>query len=55
MSVTFCLRLQTPKNSDEYGGAEPFSEPETRILKMVAESVRPQAFVNLHSGEYGAS
>ncbi len=43
---------QAEEGSEEYGGPKPFSEPESRIVKLIAESVRPQAFVNLHSGEY---
>lgn len=30
-------------------GAEPWSEPETRALRDVAETVRPQRFLSLHS------
>lgn len=30
-------------------GAEPWSEPETRALRDLAESVRPQRFLSLHS------
>jgi hypothetical protein len=46
------LSVQAQEGSDEYGGPKPFSEPETRIVKLIGEAVRPQAFVNLHSGEY---
>lgn len=45
------LSLQSDKNSEEYGGPEPFSEPQTRLLNNVLEA-QPQAFVNLHSGEW---
>jgi len=44
--------VQGEEGSDEYGGPKPFSEPESRIVKLIAEANRPQAFVNLHSGEY---
>lgn len=43
--------MQSAEGSDEYGGSKPFSEPETRIVNNVLAS-QPQAFVNLHSGEW---
>ena len=43
---------QAPEGSEEYGGPRPFSEPETRIVRLIGQATRPQAFVNLHSGEY---
>ncbi len=46
------LHSQSAPASDEHGGAAPFSEPETRIVRTVAAASRPQAFVNLHSGEW---
>lgn len=45
------LSMQSAEGSDEYGGSKPFSEPETRIVNNVLAS-QPQAFVNLHSGEW---
>lgn len=50
--IVLSFFLQGEEGSDEYGGPKPFSEPETRIVKLIAETTRPQAFVNLHSGEY---
>ena len=38
--------------SEEYGGPKPFSEPESRIVRLIAESAPLRAFVNIHSGEY---
>ena len=43
---------QAEAGSEEYGGARPFSEPEARVVRLVAETARPQAYVALHSGEY---
>lgn len=43
---------QAQEGSEEYGGPRPFSEPETRIVRLIGQATRPQAFVNLHSGEY---
>ena len=34
--------LKAEDGSDEYGGAKPFSEPETRIVRLLAETSRPQ-------------
>jgi hypothetical protein len=39
-------------SSDEYGGQKPFSEAESRVIKLISETARPQAYVNLHSGEW---
>ena len=39
--------------SSEYGGSAPLSEPETRIVKLVAETSHPHAFVSLQSGTWG--
>lgn len=39
-------------DDEEYGGPHPFSEPESRIVKLIAESSPVRSFVNLHSGEY---
>ena len=39
------LRLctqQAEDGSEEFGGAKPFSEPETRIVRLLAENSRPQ-------------
>eukprot|EP00927_Polykrikos_kofoidii_P083813 TRINITY_DN866_c0_g1_i10.p1 TRINITY_DN866_c0_g1~~TRINITY_DN866_c0_g1_i10.p1 ORF type:complete len:458 (-),score=50.38 TRINITY_DN866_c0_g1_i10:128-1447(-) len=38
---------------ETFPGQAPFSEPETRILKAVAEKFRPTAFVSVHSGTLG--
>ena len=46
------IHLQTGEGEVEYGGSKPFSEPETRIVRLVAENTQPQAYVNLHSGEW---
>ena len=43
---------QAQEGGEEYGGPRPFSEPETRIVRLIGQATRPQAFVNLHSGEY---
>jgi hypothetical protein len=37
-------------NDEQYGGTEPFSEVESRVLRDVAQLVRPNLFVNVHSG-----
>ena len=44
--------MQATEGTEEYGGPAALSEPETRILKLVAQTSRPQAYVNLHSGEW---
>ncbi|CAM6103817.1 unnamed protein product [Calypogeia fissa] len=36
--------------SEEYPGIAPFSEPETKILRNLAESFKPHVWVNVHSG-----
>ena len=36
--------------NEEYPGQEPFSEPESRIIKKVVEELRIHAWVNVHSG-----
>lgn len=43
---------QTGEGTVEFGGSKPFSEPESRIVRLVAENTQPQAYVNLHSGEW---
>ncbi|KAL3139931.1 hypothetical protein ABBQ38_004221 [Trebouxia sp. C0009 RCD-2024] len=43
---------QKALDDEEYGGPHPFSEPESRIVKLIAESSPVRSFVNLHSGEY---
>eukprot|EP00884_Botryococcus_braunii_P007354 jgi/Botrbrau1/1661/Bobra.116_2s0005.1 len=43
---------QVDEASDVYGGKKPFSEAESRVVKLIAETVRPRAYVNLHSGEW---
>ncbi|KAK9810511.1 hypothetical protein WJX72_012011 [[Myrmecia] bisecta] len=43
---------QNDEKADEYGGAAALSEPEARIIKHIAETHRPQAYVTMHSGEY---
>lgn len=47
-----CYDTQAEAGSEEYGGPKPFSEPESRVVRLVAETARPQAYVALHSGEY---
>ena len=44
--------MQATEGTEEYGGPAALSESETRILKLVAQTSRPQAYVNLHSGEW---
>ena len=39
-------------DDESYGGPHPFSEPESRIVKLIAESAPVRASVNIHSGEY---
>ena len=34
--------VQAEDGSDEYGGSKPFSEPESRIVRLLAENTRPQ-------------
>lgn len=48
-STNCCLQTL---DDEEYGGPRPFSEPESRIVKLIAESSPVRSFVNLHSGEY---
>ena len=36
------VSYQAEEGGDEYGGAKPFSEPETRIVRLLAETSRPQ-------------
>ena len=36
--------------NEEYGGSEPFSEPEARIIKKLVEDLNVHAWVNVHSG-----
>lgn len=47
---TYCC-LQA-LDDEEFGGPHPFSEPESRIVKLIAESSPVRSFVNLHSGEF---
>ena len=44
---------QDSLGSAEYGGPAPLTEPETRIVKLVAETSHPHAFVSLQSGAWG--
>lgn len=37
---------------EEYGGEKPFSEPESRIVRLVAEAAQARSSVNLHAGEW---
>lgn len=39
---------QAEDGSDEYGGSKPFSEPESRIVRLLAENTRPQVTPSLH-------
>lgn len=39
-------------DDESYGGPHPFSEPESRIVKLIAENAPVRASVNIHSGEY---
>lgn len=43
---------QQALTTEEYGGKEPLSEPQARIIKFVAETNPLRAYVNLHSGEF---
>ena len=40
--------VQAEDGSDEYGGSKPFSEPESRIVRLLAENTRPQVSPLLH-------
>lgn len=40
------------RGKDEYGGSEPFSEPESRAVRELALKYKPTAYVNVHSGEW---
>lgn len=40
-----------PGDPEEYRGPRPFSEPESRALRDLAERFRPHAFFSVHSGE----
>ena len=39
--------------SEEYGGTEPFSEPEVMCTLSIAKNRRPHVYVNVHSGMDG--
>lgn len=41
------------KGADEYSGDQPFSEPETRMIKKSVESFLPTTFLTVHSGTKG--
>lgn len=47
-----CPDKQAQEGAEEYGGPRPFSEPETRIVRLIGQATRPQAFVNLHRSVY---
>jgi hypothetical protein len=40
------------KGGEENPGAKGFSEPETQIIKMLAEQLSPDLFLSVHSGAY---
>eukprot|EP00955_Chlamydomonas_euryale_P042746 352421-Chlamydomonas_euryale.AAC.27 len=40
------------KHSESYGGAKPFSEPQSQYIRERAEEWNPAAFINTHSGEW---
>ena len=40
--------VQAEDGSDEYGGSKPFSEPESRIVRLLAENTRPQVSPSPH-------
>ena len=43
IKLSLCgVAFQAEEGGDEYGGAKPFSEPETRIVRLLAETTRPQ-------------
>lgn len=44
--------MQVAQGDDEYGGEKPFSEPESRIVKLVADGAQLRSYVNLHAGEW---
>ena len=39
---------QAEDGVDEYGGPKPFSEPESRIVRLLAENTRPQVSPSPH-------
>jgi hypothetical protein len=45
-------RAGAPRGGDEFGGAKPFSEPQSRALRDLATTLRPTAYANVHSGEW---
>ena len=45
--------MQGQPGDPEYGGPAPLSSPETRIIKLTAETAAPHAFVALQSGSCG--
>jgi hypothetical protein len=47
-----CARPPQPATSEQYGGPAPLSEPQTRLLKGVADASPLAAYVNVHSGEW---
>lgn len=45
-------RSGAPRGGDEFGGAQPFSEPHSRALRDLAREAPPVAYANVHSGEW---
>ena len=49
-AVDWGIREPDYDPTEEYGGVEPFSEPETRCTLSLAKNRRPHVYVNVHSG-----
>jgi len=47
------LGADATKKSQAWGGKAPFSEPETQILRSVADEYKPTIFLTVHSGTLG--
>lgn len=45
-------RGASQRGAEEYGGAAPFSEPQSRALRDLARRLMPVAYANVHSGEW---
>lgn len=45
-------RADAGRGEDEYGGAQPFSEPQSQALRQLAQQLLPTAYANVHSGEW---
>ncbi|KAH7425532.1 hypothetical protein KP509_11G059300 [Ceratopteris richardii] len=49
-SIDWGKKEQDFDPAEEYPGSAPFSEPETRIMRDLADSFEPHLWINVHSG-----